>query len=275
MDDRLVWLLERFELRARVFQAGPLCRMADFDAADGMGYIHLLRSGSLGVGSPGELPPLLEEPGLLVYMNPAPHRLEPGEAGADLVCASFEFGTGLGNPLVRALPRPLWLPLSGLPGLASAVDLLFREAAEAHCGQQAVLDRLVEVVIVLLLRELMDQQRLRLGLLAGLADPRLARAINALHAEPARSWTLEELAAGAGMSRARFAARFREVVGETPLSYLADWRLALAQTLLRRGQPVELVADQVGYASASALSRAFSARVGMTPGRWRRARALA
>ena len=273
MGDRLVWLLERFELRARVFHTGTLCRMADFDAADGLGYIHLLRGGSLAVRSPGRLPPVLAEPGLLVYVTPASHRLDPGQGGADLVCASFEFGTTLGNPLVRALPEPLWLPLGGLPGLASAVALLFREAAEAHCGQQAVLDRLVEVVIVLLLRELMDQQRLQLGLLAGLADPRLARAINALHAEPAAPWTLEDLASLAGMSRARFAARFREVVGETPLAYLADWRLALAQTLLRRGQPLELVADQVGYASASALSRAFSARVGVTPGRWRRERA--
>ncbi len=270
MDDRLVSLLKRFELRARVFQAGPLCRMAQFDAADGLGYIHLLRAGTLAVRSPGELPPVLEEPGLLVYMNPASHRLDPGERGAELVCASFEFGSGLGNPLVRALPQPLWLPLADLPGLAAAVDLLFREAAEAHCGQQAVLDRLVEVVIVLLLRELMDQQRLQLGLLAGLADPRLARAINALHAEPAHAWTLEQLASVAGMSRARFAVRFRDVVGQTPLAYLADWRLALAQTLLRRGQPLELVAHQVGYASASALSRAFSARVGTTPGRWRR-----
>jgi transcriptional regulator GlxA family with amidase domain len=131
-----------------------------------------------------------------------------------------------------------------------------------------VLDRLIEVVFIQVLRDLMDQQRLQVGLLAGLAEPRLARAINAMHADPARSWTLEDLAATAGMSRARFAVKFREVVGTTPGSYLGEWRLGVAQSLLRQGKPVQLVSDIVGYGSASALSRAFRAQVGRSPKEW-------
>jgi transcriptional regulator GlxA family with amidase domain len=77
------------------------------------------------------------------------------------------------------------------------------------------------VVIVQLLRDLMDQKRLELGLLAGLADPRLAKAINAMHADPARGWSLEALATVAGMSRAHFAVRFRETVGLTHMAYLS------------------------------------------------------
>jgi AraC-like DNA-binding protein len=89
-----------------------------------------------------------------------------------------------------------------------------------------------------------------------------------MHAEPSRNWSLEELAATAGMSRARFAVRFRDTVGMTPGSYLGEWRLGVAQSLLRKGKPVQLVADIVGYGSASALSRAFRAQVGLSPTEW-------
>ncbi len=270
MDDRLVWLLERFELRARVFQAGPLCRAASFDAADGLGYVHVLRSGAVQVTGSGERPARIDEPTLLLCMNPTDHRLHPLGGHADLVCASFEFGLALSNPLARALPGLLRVPLADIPDLDATLALLFREASERHCGRQAVLDRLMEVVIVQLLRDLMDQRRLGFGLLAGLADPRLMKALNALHAAPERAWTLAGLAAEAGMSRARFAARFREVVGVTPLAYLAEWRLGVAQSLLRRGRPVQVIADAVGYGSASALSRAFTARIGASPTEWLR-----
>jgi AraC-like DNA-binding protein len=273
MDDRLVWLLTRFQLHARVFQAGPLCRSARFDSADGLGYIHLIRGGTLRVETAGHPALRLEEPSLVLYMNPLDHLLRPGPGGAEMLCASFEFGSGLGNPLARALPGPLALKLREVPALDTTLGLLFTEATEQHCGRQAVLDRLVEVVIVQLLRDLMDQKRLDFGLLAGLADPRLMKAINAMHADPARAWTLEDLATAAGMSRARFAARFRETVGTTPGAYLSDWRLSVAQSLLRRGKPVQTVADAVGYRSASALSRAFAARVGHSPRDWLRQRA--
>ena len=268
MDDRLVELLKCFELRARVFQAGPLCKSAHYDAADGLGYIHVLQRGVLRVESPAHPPMLIDEPGLFFYMNPTNHRLLPKDRDVDMVCASFEFGAGLRNPLARALPDVVLIRLHDLPTLGMSLQILFREAGEQHCGRQAVLDRLIEVVFIQMLRDLMDRQRLQVGLLAGLAEPRLAKAINAMHAEPARNWSLEDLAATAGMSRARFAAKFRDVVGMTPGSYLGEWRLGVAQSLLRQGKPVQLVSDVVGYGSASALSRAFRAQIGLSPTEW-------
>ncbi|MEN8168407.1 MAG: AraC family transcriptional regulator [Pseudomonadota bacterium] len=269
MEDRLVSILKWFELRARVFQAGPLCGTANFDAGDGLGYIHLLRSGCLRVETAGRASVRLDEATLLFYMTPTPHRLLPEGACTDTVCASFEFGAGLHNPLVMALPELVLIPLAELPGMALTLDALFREASEEHCGRQAILDRLSEVLIIQLLRELMDQERIQHGLLAGLADPRLAKAINALHADPGRSWSLEALAAVANMSRARFAANFRKRVGTTPMAYLSDWRLSIARSLLRRGKPVQRIAEEVGYGSASALSRAFTSRTGLSPIQWR------
>jgi AraC-like DNA-binding protein len=268
MNDRLVELLKCFELRTRVFQAGPLCHSASFDAADGLGYIHVQQQGTLQVDSPGHPPLLIDEPSLFFYMNPTSHRLRPKNRDVEMVCASIEFGAGLRHPLARALPEVVLIRLCDMPTLDMTLQVLFREAGEQHCGRQAVLDRLIEVVFIQVLRDLMDQQRLQVGLLAGLAEPRLAKAINAMHAEPARNWSLEELAATAGMSRARFAARFRDVVGMTPGSYLGEWRLGVAQSLLRQGKPVQLVSDVVGYGSASALSRAFRAQVGLSPTEW-------
>lgn len=266
--DRLVWLLERFELRADVFHSGRVRQCVAHDAAEGVGHLHMLRSGSVLVESPGASPQWVEEPSAVFYLNPTSHTLTPGSDGADLVCANIEFGTGHGNPLRLALPGVVVLPLASSPSLLDTLTLLFREAAEDRCGRQAVLDRLSEVALIQILRELMNQQRMEVGLLAGLADPRLARAINAIHAQPAKAWTLETLAREAGMSRARFAVRFRDTVGMTPGQYCSEWRLGLAESLLRRGKPVNVVADEVGYANASALSRVFAARRGVPPTTW-------
>ena len=205
----------------------------------------------------------------MFYMTPTNHRLRPLGDGADIVCASFEFGAGLNNPLVTALPEMVTVRLADLPNLAATTEALFVEASGEHCGRQAILDRLSEVLIIQLLRELMDQGRVQSGLLAGLANPRLVKPINAIHADPGRAWTLEELAALANMSRARFAVHFRETVGSTPMAYLSEWRLSVARSLLRLGKSVQTVADEVGYGSASALSRAFATHTGMSPSEWR------
>ncbi|HAG93574.1 MAG: AraC family transcriptional regulator [Pseudomonadales bacterium] len=268
MEDRLVELLKRFELHARVFQAGPLCNTTEFYEGDNLGYIHVVKRGAMRVESPQHPTLLIDEPSVFFYMNPTRHRLLPMDDSVATVCASLEFGAGLGNPLTRALPEIMMIRLRDMPSLDQALQLLFLEAAETHCGRQAVLDRLMEVVFIQVLRDAMDQQRLQVGLLAGLADERLAKAINAIHTAPAEPWTLEQLAQQSGMSRARFATHFHDVVGMTPGNYLTQWRLAVAQSLLRQGKPVQWVSDMVGYGSASALSRAFRSQVGMSPTQW-------
>ncbi|TXH75735.1 AraC family transcriptional regulator [Thiobacillus sp.] len=266
MDDRLRWLLETFELRANVFQAGPLCGRAVYGEEDNRGYIHILKAGRLTIEF-SEQSFLFEEPTLIFFMNPIGHWLTPHD-GAISVCASFEFGGTLGNPLARALPEMFSLKLADAPSLAKSLGLLFDEAREKHCGYQVVLNRMMEIVIIGLLRDLMDSNRLELGLLAGLADSKLTKAINAMHAHPESDWTLDRLAEQAGMSRARFAKRFHDIVGTTPLAYLSEWRIGLAKSLLSRGKTLEQTAFSVGYSGASTLSRAFSAFVGESPKSW-------
>ncbi|EAR20689.1 AraC family transcriptional regulator [Nitrococcus mobilis] len=269
MVDRLASLLNRFELRARVFNSGPLCSAATFDAVDGVGHIHVLLRGALRVETAGEATFEINTPTLLFYMRPTTHHLAPSRPeGAETVCGSIDFGAGAENPLARALPRLLVIPLAELEMLSRTIELLFEEAFESRCGRQAALDRLCELLTIQLFRYLMDRDQVDVGLLAGLADPRLAKALNAIHEDPADQWTLERLAERAGMSRARFAARFRATIGATPGEYLAHWRLGLAQALLRRGKPVAIVAHAVGYSGPAALARAFKARFDASPLDW-------
>jgi len=271
MDDKLSVILEHFSLRARVFQTGLVCRSGSYDTGNGLGYIHLLRSGSLRVSTPGKKPLTLTEPSLLFYMSPGnTHHLHPLSNNVDMVCASFDFGSGLNNPLYQALPEGMILSLEEAKGLNTCLQLLFVEAQENHSGQQSLLDRLMEIVIIQLLRELIEQKHLQLGLLAGLADPRLAKAINAIHAKPAFAWTLINLSEVAGMSRGQFSKVFKETLGVTVGHYLNNWRISVAQSLLKKGKPLPQVADDVGYSNASALSRAFAATVGTSPAKWKK-----
>lgn len=102
----------------------------------------------------------------------------------------------------------------------------------------------------------------------GLSDVRLSKAIAAMHERPAEDWSLERMAQSAGMSRARFAAHFRKVVGITPFAYLTGWRLGVAQTMLRRGESLKSVAPAVGYMNSAALSRVFLQRLRLSPSEW-------
>jgi AraC-like DNA-binding protein len=215
---------------------------------------------------------IVNEPTLLFYPRPLAHEFRnPPEDGSDFVCAELEFEGGGQNPLVRALPPLVLLPLAQVDGLEPALALLFSETERVRCGQRLLADRLFEVVLIQLLRWLLDhpaESGVQPGLIAGLADARLARTLVGLHERPGEPWSLDTMAASAGMSRSAFAVAFKTVVGQPPADYLVDWRLSLAQTQLRQGRQVKQIANELGYASASALSRVFSQRLGCSPRHW-------
>jgi AraC-like DNA-binding protein len=274
--DRLSALLERFRVHAHLFHNGPLCGMTSFAAEPGRGFLHVMRRGEMVVthrrGSGAPLRLQLREPSLLFYPRPLAHDFHnaPTE-GADFVCATLDFEGGESNPLVRALPACIALPLAGIEGLEHTLALLFAETERLRCGQRLLADRLFEVLLLQLLRWLLDhpeQGGISLGLLSGLADPRLARALTALHEAPGQAWSLERMAQQAGMSRSAFALRFKAVVGEPPAEYLAGWRLSIAQSRLKQGQSIKSIASELGYANASALSRLFAQKTGQAPRAW-------
>jgi AraC-like DNA-binding protein len=191
--------------------------------------------------------------------------------GSDLVCATLNFDGGEHHPLARALPPLVLLPLHAIDGLQHTLALLFSETDQRRCGQRLLADRLFEVLLLQLLRWLLDHPQeagMPAGLLTGLSHPGLARVLVALHEAPAEGWSLERMADCAGLSRSSFATTFKAHVGTTPADYLTRWRIALAQNQLRRGDSIKTVADDLGYANASSLSRVFTQVVGVSPRGW-------
>jgi AraC-like DNA-binding protein len=272
MADRLEALLNHFSVSARMFHSGPLCGVNEVPEEGELGQLHLIKAGPVEVTHAGDPELHIVEPSVLLYPRPLAHRfVTDAKRGADMACANLHFEGGVANPIVAALPRFICLPLATIEGADAALTLLFAEAFNQRCGRQAMVDRLFEVVLIQVLRQLMENGSIRGGMLAGMSHPKLRRAIVAMHEQPARDWSLESLAEIAGMSRSVFAESFREGLGVTPGAYLQGWRVSLAQQALRKGRSLKMIAAEVGYGSEAALSRAFKAQSGMTPSEWKRA----
>ncbi|OCC23280.1 AraC family transcriptional regulator [Croceicoccus estronivorus] len=185
---------------------------------------------------------------------------------------SFHFERINAPLLLGLLPDLIHIPAS--QGRATRfgrlVKLLSEECLSDYPGKELVIQRLLEALLVEALRW-HGGEAVPAGLLNGLRDPSLARALHAIHADVRAGWTVAELAKIAGMSRSAFAARFAKTLGCAPIEYLARWRMALAKDALVSGaKSLERIADQIGYESASAFSTAFRKRLGCAPGRFAR-----
>jgi AraC-like DNA-binding protein len=274
--DRLTPLLQRFRVRTQLFHAGPLCGVTAFPAEPGRGFLHVLRHGKMELTVTGERGVTervkITRPSLLFFPRPSDHMfLNAPTAESDFTCATLDFDGGATHPLVQALPSVIILPLDEVATLGPALDLLFSEVDNVRCGHPILADRLFEVVLIQLLRWMLDNPShlaLTQSMLSGLADERLSPALVAVHEAPGESWTLQTMAREANMSRSAFASRFKDVVGQTPVDYLTEWRLTIAQENLRAGMPVGTIAAELGYASASAFSRSFAQRLGRSPRAW-------
>ena len=266
--DQLAPLLRQITLSAQSFFSGDLCQLVDFDEPDRPGHIHILKSGQVTMTVRRNPPQVINRPSVLFFPRPCPHTLVPVDASCELLCAYIDIGIKVRSPLAMALPEVLVLPFDEMSPVKPTLELLFKEAFDDAFGRQAALDRLIEYFLIQMLRHVVVSGQLQGGIFAALADVRLAHAVNAMHERPAHPWTLDELADVAGMSRARFAVNFREAVGITPLDYLTDWRMSIAQNLLKLGRPIKSVAAAVGYQSQAALARVFAKRIGHAPTDW-------
>jgi AraC-like DNA-binding protein len=203
-------------------------------------------------------------------------RLGAESADAEMICGGFAFSERPWNPLLDSLPKVVHLGDNGRltpiaeHALAAAAD----ELGAGRPSSAAVLARLGELIVMEALRTAATSKAHSLdrGLLAGLAEPVVARALAALHAEPAKSFSLDELARAAGASRSALTQRFRSTLGLSPGGYVRKWRMVRASEALRRTDAsLDVIAAEAGYQSVPAFAKAFRAEIGLPPGAYRSA----
>lgn len=216
------------------------------------------------------------EPAMPFYVDPKKadpveevrHGTADGQPDVRLLGGYFEFGSSDAALLVSLLPT--LVHVRGVERLSLLVALITEESMDRKAGRDLVLTRLVEVMLIEALRSTAREDAPP-GLLRGLADARLSRAMQQMHADVARPWTMSELARAAALSRSAFFERFSRTVGVAPMEYLLAWRMAIAKELLRREEfGIAEVARRVGYGSASTFSNAFTRHVGQPPRRFAR-----
>lgn len=250
------------------------------------GATHVLRTGDVALLTTGQGHALRSEPGAPApdlfslprrSLSPFYEWLRHGGGGApsSLLCGAVRFDDAVSARLLSALPASVVLARDQRrqdDGLALVLKQVAAEASRPGPGSEALLTRLADIVVVQVLRDWLARQPPRQqGWVAALQDRHVGRALQRLHAEPARAWTLPALAAESGLSRSALAERFQRLVGCTPMAYLAELRLRQgAQMLSRGGQSIAQVAAACGYASESSFSRAFKRLTGQAPGQSRR-----
>jgi AraC-like DNA-binding protein len=196
-----------------------------------------------------------------------------GETHTRILCGSYQEDATLNASLLGVLPPVIHLHADPTRPTEHVLQLLTHEIGSAPTGTATVRDRLLDVLLIHIIRAWLltaETQPLPASWLTALRDPLISEAIAVLHGDVARDWTLPDLAAHLSVSRATLARRFRALVGQPPLAYLADWRMELAAHRLRSTHgPIGPIARSVGYTSEYAFNRAFTRIRGITPGRFR------
>jgi len=203
-----------------------------------------------------------------------------GGAPTTIISGFFSFDGPSVKPMSQLLPALNLIKSEQARSLAlhTTIQLLASEMTEQAPGSVVVANRLAEVLFIQTLRAHIasGKESCKRGWLRAIFDPQIGTALNAVHDNVDRPWTVESLAAAAGMSRSAFALRFKELLGQTPLEYVTDWRMQKAiQLLPQRDKKLIDIAQRVGYESDAAFSKAFKRIVGLTPGEYRRAEAHA
>jgi AraC-like DNA-binding protein len=202
------------------------------------------------------------------------HGEQEGEPDFRMLGGAFQIEAVNASLLLALLPRMIHIRSDGgdTGRLSRLVGLIMEECDADRPGRDMIVARLLEVLLVECLRwHGSSRDTLPEGLLAGLRDAALSRALRAMHSDARAGWTVGTLASLAGMSRSAFAARFAATLGCAPMEYLSRWRMALARDALGHGgKSLDRLADDIGYESASAFSTAFRKRIGISPGAFAR-----
>lgn len=246
----------------------------------------LLQPGDLALVPHGQGHQLLSEPGVPAadlfdlpreQISERYEILRYGQGGeaANLVCGTVRFDHPAAHQLVRLLPKLICIEAWQSPQMEwiqSTLRLMATEARAMRPGGETIITRLADILIIQTIRSWMAEDPLaQTGWLGALQDKQIGYAILLVQRDPARAWTVASLAHEVAMSRSAFAARFKELVGESPMQYITRWKMNVALTCLKN-EDVSLgeLANRLGYQSEAAFSRAFKRFIGVSPGAARR-----
>lgn len=262
-----------------------------FAPYDGAGF-HVLLRGSGWLIPPDAEPVRLQAGDVVLLPHGSPHVLSSTteSAGAvpfelavadpdgdtEFLCGKYRLDRSLAHPLLAGLPETAHIPAAPErhPGLHAAITLLGAEVHEDQPGRDAAVLRLLDLMLVYMTRAWLDDHG-EGGWPRALNDPPVAAVLDAMHADPAKAWRVDDLAAVAGLSRVTLARRFTALTGQAPITYLAWWRMTAAARLLRATDlPLPAIAERSGYSSPFAFSHAFKRHFGVPPRDYRATDAL-
>ncbi len=301
--DVLTDVLRTFELKGWLSSRRELASPWRYDFAPSKDSVfHILAFGEAHLEVEGEAEPILVENGdVLLFPTGHPHTLydaptspltrlvhldynpqrgyevvfrEGAEPKPLLLCGAFHFDYPSNFPLLNRLPQ--LIHIRGTQGrmeegFADIVRMLARESASQRHGADVMLNRLTELLFIQVIRLWIDQKpEASVGWVGALRDQPISAALGLIHQSPERRWRVQELAEAAALSRSAFSARFTELVGEPPMTYLTRWRMLRATRLLKNEVSMETIADQLGYESEAAFRKAFKREVGIPPAQYRK-----
>jgi AraC-like DNA-binding protein len=240
------------------------------------GTLHIVEQGELVLRIDGdEHVERVSRGDVILLPRGDPHHISNASEPARWLSGTFTIGDSQASHLLASLPAVIILRGArdqAFEWLEVSRRMLLFEMQSPSQGSAVMVARILDLLFIQILRAWAARMDTEPNWLAGALDPRIGPALRAIHRDPGHDWTVEELARACNLSRSAFAERFVARVGKPPATYLAHVRLDAATTLLRdTSLPVTLVAEQVGYTSEAAFSRAFKHRYGTPPSRWRRA----
>lgn len=275
-EDRILdSVLSAYQLRARVTDDANYCgHWRDAEPQVDTCTFHLIDRGECRVESAClPQPATLKAGDLIVFPHGSAHLLSATSADyTTMLCGQFDFVCGQKNPLLDSLPNCI-IVREAEAGTAfrRIAELLTEEFRNTRFGSRAVTDKLADGLFVMTVRHHLSVSQDRRGLLGALSDPKLQRAVNAMHHFPGRDWTVASLADEACMSRTAFAEHFTQLLGVSPIQYLTRWRMMEALKLLNDSRlSVSTIAERLGYQTEAAFRRGFKRIHGYGPGQVRR-----
>ncbi|MBI1425638.1 MAG: helix-turn-helix domain-containing protein [Gammaproteobacteria bacterium] len=297
--DSLSEILQSIRLQARVFAHPSFCGHWAVDTSGTrQATFHIVTRGTCWLHLPDRA---MAEPmragDLVVFPRDAAHVIADSEQlpdaevprnqaltdpsiqpTASLICGYFEFGEQRWNPLLASMPDHLVIrneAMSATGHMYHLINFMSYEVESQRLGADVVINRLSDVLFIHVIRTYIEQHQPAHGVIAALADTRLAQGLNAFHQQPQAPWTIETLANAAGMSRSAFAEQFHRIVGQTPLQYMLQWRMQVAYDLLMTSSlSTQQIAERSGYQSEASFAKAFKKFYGNGPGAVRRANKL-